>query len=80
MKRARYQELASLADRICKTLLDAKIKPEEGCMVRRIAETQWDAMKVQYYERNSTAALSNTVGVDAPVDPCCENQALSDNV
>ena len=50
MKRARYLELAKIADDVCLLLMKAQVKSEEGCAVRQIAENQWNAMRASYSE------------------------------
>jgi len=42
MDRTRYQELTKIADDVCLLLEKAQVKQEEGCVIRRIAEAQWD--------------------------------------
>ena len=64
MKRVRYLELAKIADDICVMLLISKVEANEGCVVRRIAETQWDAMRHQSWIDDP--AMTNAV---QPVDP-----------
>jgi len=42
MKRERYQLLQQIADDICGMLEKAGVKHDEGCIVRRLADSQWE--------------------------------------
>jgi len=74
MKRVKYLELAKIADDICVMLMEKGIKPSEGCVIRRIAETQWDNMRASYGE--TQGRLSNTV-CEQPMEA---NAVLSDTL
>ena len=71
MKRVHYLNMAKIADEICCMLKDRGVKPNEGCIIRQIAETQWNCMRANYDE----------VGIQCsqPVDLAREN-VLSDNL
>jgi len=75
MKRARYLELAKIADEICVKLMESGVKPNEGCIIRQIAETQWNNMRASYQEIQ--VGLSNQIA-EQPVDVC--NDTLSDSL
>lgn len=80
MKRARYKELEKVADEICTKLIEAGIKPNEGCIVRRIAETQWDCLRASYDEVHGRGGqLSNAVCAEQPCDTAAPSE-LSDNL
>jgi hypothetical protein len=72
MKREKYLNLAKEADEICCMLMERKIDPNDGCIVRQIAEKQWNAMRASYNEINS-------VERDGPCG-LSENNILSDHV
>ena len=67
MKRARYKELRVLADQIIDLLVKAGIKPSEGCMVRNIAETEWNALRAEYSEVRGTANLTSNQACEATI-------------
>ena len=71
MKRARYLELAKIADDICLMLVEKKVNPNEGCIIRRVAETQWDCMRASYDEVAGIA--------EQPCDPTVPT-AMSDSL
>jgi len=78
MRRARYLELAKIADDVCVTLMKHGVKPNEGCVVRRIAETQWENMRASYDEvRVAGGQMSNTCG---EVPEVSGESELSDNL
>ena len=78
MKRVRYLQLAKFADDICVKLMNEKIKPHEGCVVRRIAETQWDNMRASYNEIHGAQMSNQVEACEAPLT--ADSEQLTDNI